>query len=174
MALIGSLCSSAAFTRSKLHPRSARKRNSFYPIMFSGSRAPPEGAKPEEKCEHYLVSGDEKTGASGQASTAAQRARIRQALGDEPDAPLQLGISGEFIYGSRPAQIASAPRQRQVHLPLAGSVDDRVAGATRSSPSGIPGHRRAERRPGLSFCLLLRTGISSITPFAQFLAEDVP
>ena len=96
MALIGVLCSSAAFSQEQTPPQVTEKAQLVLPDNVQWQSCSPEGAKPEEKCEHYLVSGDEKTGASGQLV----RLPKGRALGKHWEtSPMHLvGISGEFIY----------------------------------------------------------------------------
>ena len=96
VAVVGVLCSSAAFSQEKTPPQVTEKARLVLPDNIQWASCSPEEAKPEEKCEYFIVSGDEKKGASGQYVRLPKRC----ALGKHWEtSPMHLvGLKGEFIY----------------------------------------------------------------------------
>jgi hypothetical protein len=95
VAVVGVLCSSAAFSE-ETFPQVTENARLVLPDNVQWQSCSPKGARPEEECEYFVLSGNTEEGAS------AQYVRLpkRWALGKHWEtSPIHLvGIQGELIY----------------------------------------------------------------------------
>jgi quercetin dioxygenase-like cupin family protein len=96
VAVVGALCSSAVFAHEKTPPQVTEKARLVLPDNVQWQSCSPEGAKPEEECEYFVLSGNPEEGAAGQYVRLPNRC----ALGKHWEtSPMHLvGLNGEFIY----------------------------------------------------------------------------
>jgi quercetin dioxygenase-like cupin family protein len=96
MAMIVVASSSVAFSQEKTPPQVTEKARLVLPDNIQWQSCSPEEAKPEERCEYFIVSGDDKKGASGQYVRLPKRCALAKHW---ETSPMHLvGIKGEFIY----------------------------------------------------------------------------
>jgi quercetin dioxygenase-like cupin family protein len=96
LAVVGVLCSSAAVAQEKTPPQVTEKARLVLPDNVQWQSCAPEGAKPEEECEYFVLSGNPEEGSAGQYVRLPKRC----ALGKHWEtSPMHLvGLKGEFIY----------------------------------------------------------------------------
>jgi quercetin dioxygenase-like cupin family protein len=95
-AVVGGVCSSAAVAQEKTPPQVTEKARLVLPDNVQWQSCSPEGAKPEEECEYFIVAGDEKKGASAQYVRLPKRCALAKHW---ETSPMHLvGLQGDFIY----------------------------------------------------------------------------
>jgi quercetin dioxygenase-like cupin family protein len=94
--VVGGVCSSAAVAQEKTPPQVTEKARLVLPDNVQWQSCSPEGAKPEEECEYFIVAGDEKKGASAQYVRLPKRCTLAKHW---ETSPMHLvGLQGDFIY----------------------------------------------------------------------------
>jgi quercetin dioxygenase-like cupin family protein len=126
VAVVGVLCSSAAFSQEKSPPQVTEKARLVLPQNVQWESCSPEGAKPEEECEYSVLSGDTKKGASGMYVHLPNGCASPKHW---HTSPMHLvGLEGEFIYIFEDGTESSLTPGAYVFLP-GGKVHSERCGA---------------------------------------------